>query len=53
MGEDECPDLLWFDSQWRPDEDGEIGIGGDAEGPPAGAAVTVRDIRHMPGHEVG
>ncbi len=53
MLEDKFPYRLGLRSHWSPDEDGEVGVDGDAECPAAGTAVAVRDVGSIPRDEVG
>ena len=53
MLEDEFPYQFWFRMHWGPDEDGEVGVDGDAKGPAAGATIAIRDIGSTPRNEIG
>ena len=53
MGEDELPDLGGLRTHRGTDDDGEVRVDGEGEGPPAGAAIPVGNIGRVPRHEVG
>jgi len=53
MAKDKFPDITGCGAQGSPDQDDEVGVDGDAEGPAAGPAIAVGDMTTLPRHEVG